>query len=516
MKKILKKIIIYALLVVAPFLIWLGIEYLLNSITERFEPLKTNKKKQSLYLNQDYFNDFFLYRLPIFLTTSASNRAIHLEKKNRVRIFVLGESTAAGYPYNTFPHFKCPASFPNYLRAILQYNKNIPDLEILNAGCNALNSFNVLQVFKDLKKYHPDIVIVYSGHNEFFGPNEFALPKEKALLYYNQKFSGLLYHLRRTYLYQGLRWLIHLSVKRSEVRHQDYLDWSKQNYVTNDDPINLIVKQNFKKNLTELARIAKESDIKLVLCTPVSNWTFPPFISKHGRVLTPSEQALWDSLSTQAKKFYAEGKYDESLASLEKLKSIDSTYAEVYYQMGRVYTKKKAYDQAAFELWKAKDYDALPFRAKSFISPIVREVSIDEAVILADLELFFIQMSGQLIPHPGLLLEHVHPNTAGYYYMAYHIAQVLVKNNFFKGVKEIQFPEMQKCNEVLNILDSVVDRVEYDFANESYLQRLSDLNPEIKSFLNRIRERAYNHAKQVGQELTKEMAKEKSEQGKKQ
>ena len=51
-------------------------------------------------------------------------------------------------------------------------------------------------------------------------------------------------------------------------------------------------------------------------------------------------------------------------------------------------------------------------------------------------------------------------------------------------------------------------------ANESYLESLSDLNPEIKTFLARKQMRAYEHARQVGQEIAKEMAKEKSKQEK--
>jgi len=508
LKAILKKVFSYAALIIAPFVIWLIVELVLNQITHRFEPLKVSKEKQSLYLNQQYFNDFFLYQLPRFYTTSASNRAIHLNKKNRVRIFCLGGSTTAGYPYNTFPDFKCHASFPNYLRAILQYNKNMPEIEVLNAGCNALNSFNLLQLFKDLKKYQPDIVVIYTGHNEFFGPNEFTLPKKKALLYYNQSYSGLLFKLRRTYLYQGLRKLIRLVSKKSEITHQDYLYWSKQNYVPYDDSINDFVRQNFRRNLTAMVRLAKKAGIKVVLCTPVSNWTFPPFISKFKHDLSPPETARWDSLYATAKKFYDEKKYQQALPVWDQLKQIDSSYAEIYYQRGRCYAQLKMYGEAAYNLWKAKDYDALPFRARSFISPIVRDVAIAEGVMLADVERFFIQLSKELIPHPGLLLEHLHPNTIGYYYIAYHIAQVLVKHQAFEGVEEIQYPEFEKCNEVLNIVDFVVDRVEYELATESYLERLSDLNPEIKGFLARIRDRAYRHAKQVGQELLKQMNEE--------
>jgi hypothetical protein len=62
---------------------------------------------------------------------------------------------------------------------------------LLNAGCNALNSLNVLDVFTSLIKYKPDLVIVYSGHNEFFGPNEFVIAKEKTALYQNRTLYAL-------------------------------------------------------------------------------------------------------------------------------------------------------------------------------------------------------------------------------------------------------------------------------------------------------------------------------------
>ena len=154
---------------ILPIFIWLSLEMVLNSFTHRFDPLLKDGKKKTLHLNQKYFNDFFLYNLPVFQTTSTVNRAIHAEKGKRFRIFTLGGSTTAGYPYNTFPDFKCPASFPNYLRAVLSYNPQIPEVEILNAGCNALSSLEVLLVFKDMVKYKPDLVIVYRSEERRVG-----------------------------------------------------------------------------------------------------------------------------------------------------------------------------------------------------------------------------------------------------------------------------------------------------------------------------------------------------------
>ena len=295
-----KKVIFYIVAIVTPFVIWVLLEFFANLITHRFDPLKVDSKRKTLYLNQDYFTDFFLYELEHFFNTSVSNRAIHLEKKNRFRIFCLGGSTTAGYPYNTLPEYNCPASFPNYLRAILQYNSNLPEIEMLNLGSNAFNSMSVLKVFEDIRKYNPDLVIVYTGHNEYFGPNEFALSKKANKIFNKKWFNHTFFTLRQTYLYQGMRWILKKVLKRGEVEYKDYAEWSLQNTIQHDDPYHETIRNNFEKNLTELVRMAKKSGIKIVLCTPVSNLTFPPFVSRFSRELNPETRALWDTLRIEA------------------------------------------------------------------------------------------------------------------------------------------------------------------------------------------------------------------------
>ena len=108
--KNIKRVLFYLILFTLPVLIWLGLEAVANGITQRFEPLKRDRSKGTYYLNQSYFNDFFLFEKKDFFPTSATNRAIYIKKGGRFRIFVIGESTPAGYPYNTFPQFQCPTS----------------------------------------------------------------------------------------------------------------------------------------------------------------------------------------------------------------------------------------------------------------------------------------------------------------------------------------------------------------------------------------------------------------------
>lgn len=501
---IYKRFVFYVIAIVTPFLAWLFIEYLANSVTHRFDPLKIDRKKKTLYLNQDYFNDFFIAEQEHFFNTSSSNRALHLEKKNRFRIFCLGGSTTAGYPYNTLPEYNCPASFPNYLRAILQYNRNLPEIEMLNLGSNAFNSLSILKLFEDVKQYDPDLLIIYTGHNEYFGPNEFSLSTQ-ASRFSSQKFiHSTFLSLRQTYLYQGLRWLLKKINKKGIAKYQNYAEWSLKNTIAIDDPYHDEVRKNYQQNLTELIRMAKRQGIKVVLCTPISNLTFPPFVSQYSHDLDIETRTNWDTLRNQASVLFDQKRYDDALGVWKELYDIDSTYADVHYYVGMNYAMLGDYDIAAHALTRATDLDALPFRAKSYLQATCRELAKKENIILADTDQFFRQLSGKQYPEPSLLLDHVHPTEPGYYYLALFLARTLVENGVFYGVRQAQFPTLEQTREVLDIFDFVAYKVEYDFTQQSYLAQLSELNPAIKMKLLEIREQAVKRAKEIGQELAKQ------------
>ncbi len=466
-------------------------------ISHRFDPFKVDKKKKSLYLNQDYFNDFFIVEQEHFFNTSSSNRALHLEKKNRFRIFCLGGSTTAGYPYNTLPDYNCPASFPNYLRAILQYNHDLPEIEMLNLNSNAFNSLSVLKLFEDVKQYDPDLLIIYMGHNEYFGPNEFSLSTNTSRLFNKKIFHNAFLRLRQTYLYQGLRWILKKINKKGIAAYQNYAEWSLKNTIAFDDPYHEEVRKNFKQNLTELVRMAKQQGITVVLCTPISNLTFPPFVSRFSCNLDFVEKANWDTLRNQSSELFNQKRYFDALDVWKKIYDIDSTHADIHYYVGMNYAMLDEYEIAAQALNRAADLDALPFRAKSYINEVCREVAKAENIILADTDQFFRQLSGKHYPEPSLLLDHVHPTEPGYYYLALFLARTLIENKIFYGVRQIQYPSLEETREALQIFDFVAYKVEYDFTQQSYLAQLSELNPAIKNVLLDIREQSIRRSKEI-------------------
>ena len=80
--------------------------------------------------------------------------------KTTLRLFVLGESTTIGYPY--FHN----GSFHRWLLYRLMHEFPDRNFEVINLSLTGVNSYTVLGFAKELVKYQPDAVLIYSGHNE--------------------------------------------------------------------------------------------------------------------------------------------------------------------------------------------------------------------------------------------------------------------------------------------------------------------------------------------------------------
>ena len=82
---------------------------------------------------------------------------------NGFRIFVLGESATAGFP---FPH---NGTFSRVLQDALRDVLPADSVEVVNLGIPATNSYQMLDLVDEVIAEHPNAVLVYAGHNEFYG-----------------------------------------------------------------------------------------------------------------------------------------------------------------------------------------------------------------------------------------------------------------------------------------------------------------------------------------------------------
>src|SRR4051812_35470460 len=80
-----------------------------------------------------------------------------------LRIFVLGESSTAGFPYGY------NGTFSRVLRDALVDVLPDDSVEVVNLGIAATTTYTLYDEVDEILDQRPDAVLIYAGHNEFYG-----------------------------------------------------------------------------------------------------------------------------------------------------------------------------------------------------------------------------------------------------------------------------------------------------------------------------------------------------------
>lgn len=350
------------------------------------------------------------------------------------RIFCLGGSTAAGYPY------WYNASFSSFLRQRLQRIFPEKKFEIINLGMTAINSFIVLDMAKEIVNYEPDLIIVYDGHNEFYGP--FGVSSQSTII--GSRWMNLLYlqllHSKTFLLlrdcYNGISKIFR---KDSEIKNKEItLELlAKGQYIPYGSDLYEKVKQTFTANLNELQSLCNKNNIPLILSTQVSNLRDQiPFVSNERTDLSKELKSQLRGHFIAGDSAGVNGKLDIALKELQAVVAIDSQYASAHYGIARCFEIKNSFKQAKEEYIKAKDFDQLRFRASSDFNHLILSMNGKPGVHVVDMEKLFSANSPDSIIGNKLILEHLHPNSFGQFLMAKGYSAIMKKQGFLTSREE--------------------------------------------------------------------------------
>ncbi len=98
-----------------------------------------------------------------FRADSQSDLFLRQKTDSTFRVFVQGASTVVGYP------FYRGASFPRLLKHRLSRTFPEKNVEVVNTAITAVNSYTLWDVTDKIIDQDPDLVIIYAGHNEYYG-----------------------------------------------------------------------------------------------------------------------------------------------------------------------------------------------------------------------------------------------------------------------------------------------------------------------------------------------------------
>jgi tetratricopeptide (TPR) repeat protein len=335
-----------------------------------------------------------------------------------LRIFVLGESAAMGDPDFKF-------GLPRMLEVLL--GERFPDrhFEVVNTAMVAINSHVILPIARECARRQGDLWVIYMGNNEVIGPFGSAsvfgaqaptLPVVRAEI-----------GLKATRLGE----LLDAGLRLARWGNRPLPEWGGMEMMANqkvrfDSPATTRVYRHFERNLTDILATGAQAGVPILLCTvPTNLRDCPPFASLHRPGLTAAELAEWQAAYDAGIAAEAQGGYAEALRVYEKADGIDGTFAELAFRQGRCRLALGRSGEAARDFARARDFDALQFRADGRINGIIRQAAGAfgaRGVRLLDAEALFATNSPPGGPGAEFFYEHVHLTPEGNYLLARAVA----------------------------------------------------------------------------------------------
>ena len=352
-----------------------------------------------LFLNPEIAKRYFYTtkRIPF------SNGDIFDEKKkdNAFRVFVLGGSSAAGYPLLPL------GSFSHYLQDRLKLLYPSSTIEVVNIAMTAVNSYTMRDLFPGVIEQKPDLIIIYAGHNEYYGALGVGSMESLGT---STKMVNLLLYLNRFKTVELLRntiqWVMKLfsgdeqatGTLMSRMAKEQSIELGSETY---EEGI-----LQFKENMKDILEIAKAHNVPVVLSTLASNLKDQyPFIS----IKTKNYPAA-DKIFKNAEAELNSGNY---------------TKADSLFRF-------------------AKDLDCLRFRAPEEMNKAIKSLSKEFNLPLVNTDSAFASVSPGGIVGNNLMTDHLHPKLKGYFLLGKLFFEKMKQNNYLPATKPINLPDAKQ------------------------------------------------------------------------
>lgn len=360
-------------------------------------------------------------------------KILKIKDKTVFRVFVFGGSSVAGSP---FGHW---ASFPLFLDEELERLKVHPGVtvEVVNFGVSSIGTSRVLTLIQETMEYRPDLVIVYSGHNEIWDGIELVEAKER------KKHESELGRLK-AYLvdhFQVLRFMAYGWQKFMSVKEEVTLDSIFQDdkeggvlrlqKIPREQRLHFLTKV-YERNMQKIVRVVRKSKAKIVLMSQISNEMMAPSLNESlsRTEVNNLEDELVDLLKNNK----------DTLELSRKLLSLDAKNALAIYAKGVDALKNGDYLVGEKYFQQAIEWDPYPERFKSSYRKVLENLhDPKKGVYFIDTFNYVKSKLPDRVLDGRLLIDLMHPNITGYKFIA-------------QSIMDLYFLVHEKDNPLFNLL----------------------------------------------------------------
>ncbi len=294
---------------------------------------------------------------------------------NGYRVFVLGESSAAGFPYPP------TGTFASLIRDALRDVLPRDTVEVINLGIAGVSSFALADVAGEVARRKPDAVLIYTGHNEYYGALGVGSRSQGV---------GLSTRMARGYMLL-LRSRLVLAMRNGIVAVTQAAGSGAPEPEEAASLMEILARgqefpfgsagyhagvAQFESNLESIVRRFRRDGVPVFIGSLASNVRdLEPFISRAN--------------------------------------SVPGGAADLY-RTGQAALATGDSATALRMLTEARDLDVVRFRAPSEFNAVIRRVTARDGVTYVPVAEKFAEASSGGLPGENLFLEHVHPNRQGY------------------------------------------------------------------------------------------------------
>ncbi len=389
-----KKTIFYIITISIPVLFFVGLEMILRSSDymgnlDLFIDVDVYEREYRVP-NPNFAARYFFYTKTV--PTPSTDGFLKEKPQNAFRVFSMGGSSAAGYPYGF------NGLYSRVVRDVLEEALPHKEVEVVNVGISAINTYTLYDQVDEIIEEQPDAILIYAGHNEFYGAlgvgsneNLGGFPGFVRFYLKIQRFKTFLF-LRNMIVESG-KWFAETftdsDYDESATLMERIVD---SRSIELDSPKYELAKVQFESNMRTIIEKFEKAGVPVLIGSVVSNLKdHHPFVSIENGDYPPASQVF-----EEAQQLLVDG---DSAAALEKF---------IY----------------------AKDLDGLKFRAPTEINDIIKDITETTNAVYVPVEENFSESSPAGLIGFNLMLEHLHPNSDGYR---------LIGESFAKKIQEMEY-----------------------------------------------------------------------------
>jgi tetratricopeptide (TPR) repeat protein len=359
-----------------------------------------------------------------------NDRPFPLERpKGGLRIFVLGGSAAAGWPYHG-GDTNLSALLERELRALYPGRP----IEVMNMAAGTYASHRVKLILEEVVRYQPDAVFIYNGNNEFlenlvFRPRNPPSPLDRSAA------ARLTYRVATSLTVPLPRFRVKdYAIEDQAATRLSFAFGQTSRYREDPRQFEALLEQ-YRFNMESMVATAARAGVPLFLVTcPVNLREWAPNVSRHRGDLSIADKARWTAAFRQGYLALERGAFADAIPGLRAALAIDDEYAEAHFLLAEALRKTGTPSAARSEYVLALARDAAPFRELPEFQTILRDVAARHRVPLVDIIPPLEAVARDGIPGLDVFIDYVHLTEVSQEIVAHELLGALREHGIAQGV----------------------------------------------------------------------------------